>query len=443
MASIHAGLSVPRPSRRRVSFSPQGGISRMPGYFNETKPPYPPRRWKRVVLPKELPSLREGSTETPADQESETLPTEIKPSSEPPTERVYNVAPAFNFAAARAHNLSESTVSLCQEDDLVEMMKHSLHLATQAPSIISKEDTPSIMSKDDLASKVRDTSSSYGSKDDDLVRARSPASPPSLNTLNETNLSRYSEGNDQLSNLHSSPRPNTPCSTLHDAADEAAATANEWKSEPRLEISTCDGLDLDKSEEEEEVLPSDSVSQCRAPPDVIQRCPRCQCSSRATFESTRAIKSQYDGGGDASGFESPQFGTKLHPINFGDKFQSKKRKPSTISLKSISSHIPKKAKKLKIFANDIIQEGTIRFNKLKSKLKKQNDHSRSNFEAWKANRRRARPGDPIKGKPQPSYAMFNLEKSVHGNKDDWWKEGVRRYRAPSWMVFGVGAQPAV
>ncbi|CAH0059576.1 unnamed protein product [Clonostachys solani] len=422
MASIHAGLPVPRPSRRRVSFYPQGGVSRMPG------------RWKRVVLPKELPSLREGSTETPTDQQPETLPVEIKPSSEPSTECDYNVAPAFHFAPPRVHNLSESTVSYHQEDDLVEMMKYSLHLATQAPSIMSKEDA---------ASKVRDTSSSYGSKDDDLVRARSPASPPSLNTLNETNLSRYSEGNDQLSNLHSSPRPNSPCSTIHDAAaEEAAATVNEWKSEPRPEITTYDQLDLDKGEEEEEVLPSDSASQCRAPPEVIQRCPKCQCSSRATFESTRAIKSQYDGGGDAAGFESPQFGTKLHPINFGDKF-GQKRKPSARSLKGISSQIPKKAKRFKSFANGIIQEGTIRFNKLKSKLKKQNEHSRSNFEAWKANRRRARPGDPIKGKPQPSYAMFNLEKSVHGNKDEWWKEGVRRYRAPSWMVFGTGAQAAV
>ncbi|VUC22100.1 unnamed protein product [Clonostachys rosea] len=411
MASIHAAMPAPRPSRRRVSFSPQGGISRMPG------------RWKRVVLPKELPSLREGSNETPTDQQPEPLPAEIKPNSEPPTECIYNVTPTFHFAPARVHNLSETSVPYCQEDDLVEMMKQSLHLATQTPSIISK---------DDASSKIRETSSSYGSTNDDLVRARSPASPPSLNTLNETNLSRYSEGNDQLSNLHSSPRPNSPSSTIHDVVEEAAATVNEWKSEPRPELTTYDQLDLDKGEEEEEVLPSDSVSQCRSPADVMKRCPRCQCSRRTTFESTRAIKSQYDGGGDAAGFESPQFGTKLHPINFENKFGHKRKS----SLKSISDQIPKKAKKLKVFANDIIQGGTIRFNKLKSKLKKQNEHNRSNFEAWKANRRRARPADPIKGKPQPSYAMFNLEKSVHGNKDDWWNEGVRRYRAPSWMVFG-------
>jgi len=51
---------------------------------------------------------------------------------------------------------------------------------------------------------------------------------------------------------------------------------------------------------------------------------------------------------------------------------------------------------------------------------------RKQFEAWRANRRREHPADPLKGK--------SFEKSRYGD-EEWWKEGVAKYQAPPWMLF--------
>ncbi|OAQ86682.1 hypothetical protein VFPBJ_00722 [Purpureocillium lilacinum] len=86
------------------------------------------------------------------------------------------------------------------------------------------------------------------------------------------------------------------------------------------------------------------------------------------------------------------------------------------------------------FANTVYRGGSRRLSRAYHKWKHQNEVERKQFEAWRANRRREHPADPLKGKSEKGFGVFSFEKSRYGD-EEWWKEGVAKYQAPPWMLF--------
>lgn len=320
-------------------------------------------------------------------------------------------------------------------DAFLEYMNNSLRLKVtpypaSPPSYTTRvRDTP----------RVRETSSSY---DSEIVpRVQSPASPPHYNTLREVDIAKYSESRHCLSDLHSSGAESAEDDTS-DAVEEAAAVINKWQSVPRSKETTYNQYELADSQE---VLPSDSVSQANnSPPALVEkksptrRILELINAPRPSFsESIHAMRLQYDGVGDIRNQDSPNPEAVPRPMYSHDVPRGNKRKASQFSLRSLSGHLPSKARKLKDLANTVIHEGGRKLSEARKKLKQQKEIEKKRFEAWKVNQRKNKPADALKGKPEPgfSFLKFSLEQTRHGHKD-WWQEGVRHHEAPSWMKFG-------
>lgn len=331
---------------------------------------------------------------------------------------------------------SQTSIDVSPEtDEFISYMNNSLRLRN--PPLFADF-------KDQSApSRPRDTSSSYGSEANDLTRVHSPASPPPGNTLRESNLSKYSMSNHLISDLDS-PSDSSGDSggdSTKVAVDEAAIAIKEWQTELRPEKLRC--YNRRKTLDSQELTPSESASQIhnRPPTPRPQRVPkphwfgRLTGSNRPSLDSSiQGLKDQFDGGGDYRIAQSPD--PRLQPCaprSPGEAGQ--KRKASVFSFRSLSIEIPRNAKKLKVLANSVYKQSARHLGHAKQKWKQQNEKERKRFEAWKANRRRDRPADPLKGKPEAGFGKFSLDQSRHGHKD-WWQEGVCRYQAPSWMVFG-------
>lgn len=334
---------------------------------------------------------------------------------------------------------SQKSIDVSMEtDEFLNYLNNSLRLREPSSLLADLAQDPALL-------RVRSVSSSYSSKSNRAAELNSPASPPPDNTLRESDLLRYSRSGNHLSDLRSSSSNSRGDSTTNVVDESAAASASEWQTVPRPRTFCYNRCELIDSQE---ILPSDSVSQVRvadSPPAPIPRKTtkphwfgRYRQNSQPSADSLHAIKGQYDGGGDCRNFDSPHPGA-AHPLRGtagvgAGTGAGRKRKASNLSLASISSRTRKGAKKLKVLASTVYQKSTEQLSDVKRRMKTKNEKERRKFEAWKANRKRDNPADALKGKGEPSFGAFTVDQSRHGHKD-WWREGVSRYKAPSWMVF--------
>ena len=297
--------------------------------------------------------------------------------------------------------------------------------------------------------RTRSTSSSYPTDGEDLARIQSPASPPYLSyRLSTSDLARYSHGNERLSYLRSSTTsPRSYCGngepSYHDAMLDTAAVTTEWEEE-RPEGSGSDDDD-DGLTTISELRPSDSMSQCgRSRSTVYQLASspakeyhgRASCSTGRSAHSFRPFKQQYDGAIEHQRLDSPDFSAPPQFDAGEGHFKRSKRKSSQFSLRSITSPFAKRPRLgLKKLAHNVYRESQRRFSQVRQLWKHHSQLERKEFDAWRAVKKRERPADALKGKLDKTYSQFTFERSRFGDAE-WWGDGVKRYQAPEWMVFG-------
>ncbi|EXV00868.1 hypothetical protein X797_005880 [Metarhizium robertsii] len=113
---------------------------------------------------------------------------------------------------------------------------------------------------------------------------------------------------------------------------------------------------------------------------------------------------------------------------------SSKRKASQFSLRSLTKSLSKRPRLVAFrqWAVNIYHDSSRRLTEAYRRLKHQRRFGE--FRAWTGigrRRQRPQPADDVKDKSAQPYGVFKYE-SGPGNQE-WWKDGVTRYRAPSWM----------
>lgn len=286
------------------------------------------------------------------------------------------------------------------------------------------------------ARHVRPASSEYPCNSPSSPRVVSPASTLRLNRLSLSDLSRFGRGNDRLSYLRSSSPASSTEQVRGDTSpmNEATAAISGWQDEPRaIERSAYNQYELADSSE---ALPSDSLSERLTPVqfEPESRTPagspiRASDVSESAGDSIQRLNNQYDGQADS---RRPKISdsASLPPA------RPTKRSASTFSFRSITRSLSKRPRlqSLHTLATHVYRGGSRRLHLACHRWKLQKEQERRQFEAWKANRRRQRPADPLKGKLERGFGAFSVERGRYGN-EEWWQEGVDKYQAPSWMLF--------
>ncbi|KAH6895294.1 hypothetical protein B0T10DRAFT_603003 [Thelonectria olida] len=278
--------------------------------------------------------------------------------------------------------------------------------------------------------RIRSTSSSYPTVGISSTRVQSPMSEQRINILSLSNLTQL--GHFPGSSSNRSRSVSDPSST-QEAINEAAAVTLQWRGE-RVPLESHRRFEM-LSSPSPEIYPEDSASS-------RQQCRETQDSTEETYvdlESVRRVsdcselnqfKSQYDGATD-----TPHEKSQVQSIQPGQIRQGVKRKASSIfsPIKPLAKQARTEIKKK---ATEAYYEGTRRFSVARETMKRQHREEKRQYAAWKALRRRQRPGDAIKGKIKKGFGTFSLERSRYGHKM-WWKDGVEKYHAPEWMKFDV------
>ncbi|KAJ6444334.1 Lysophospholipase like protein [Purpureocillium lavendulum] len=355
-----------------------------------------------------------------------------------------NARNANDTGRAQASSSTQPQPANPDSDEFLQCMKESLHIDSDGPPLAER----------DRPARLRSTSSEYPSPGHASPRVQSPASTVCVHKLSFSDLARFGRANDRLSYLRSS----TPTSSTHgpkadesqhDVLDEASAAISEWRGEawsPR-KPSYSHYEFADSSE----VLPDDSLSQRPTPspfdPDPgspsIKHRDDPRSPRRRNWDRLQLSKEQYDGPADAQGQGSPAPGTApaasqargASAAATGQAHQTK-RKASQFSLRSLTRSLTKRPRlaSLRRLADTVRRGGSRRITRAYRRWKQQNEMERVQFEAWRANRRREHPADPLKGKAEKGFGVFSFEKTRYGD-EEWWKEGVAKYQAPAWMLF--------
>ncbi|WAO85487.1 Hypothetical protein NCS54_00273000 [Fusarium falciforme] len=274
---------------------------------------------------------------------------------------------------------------------------------------------------------TRSTSSSYTEQPLNPSRMQSPVSDLENTKPCLGDLSQYSRANDRLSNLRSSSSSGGPtATTAYQAAADAAAAMLEW----RRPVTSYHKYELMSSTEE--LVPDDTTERNSG------ECQNSQNSSSQTIlaHDTSLLKrvtanTQLDGAAEKLYQDSPK--PSVQPSQA--KTRVIKRSASGISLRSLTRSVKRTRRQVKKLASSAYRSGSRKFGRTYNSIKRRHVKQRQQYSAWKALRRRLKPGDAIKGKPERGFASFSVERSRHGH-EEWWKVGVNKYQAPSWMRFG-------
>ncbi|KAG5931682.1 hypothetical protein E4U53_001654 [Claviceps sorghi] len=319
---------------------------------------------------------------------------------------------------------------------------------------------------------VRSASSSYPSAGHNTPRVQSPVSEHHPgNRLSFSGLSRFGRANDTLSNLES----NSPASAIsaaegvgdtshHELVADTAAAITEWQdaSEP-LKRMTYNNYALADSSE---LFPSDSLSQQDdaslspsspppTPPGNDAATTREKATATATAEATATSSSealdgfvslghQYDGILEARRNASSE--VKYRPAlalnGMPHPFSSSKRKASTFSLRSLTRSLTKRRRLTAIrhWASRVYHKSSRRLTEAYRRFRSHHQTppaggngpwDRGQQQQQQQHRAAKSLGDSGDDKPSGSNAAFGFERQRHS--EDWWKDGVSRYRAPSGM----------
>ncbi|KAM5348319.1 hypothetical protein ACJ41O_008143 [Fusarium nematophilum] len=259
---------------------------------------------------------------------------------------------------------------------------------------------------------------------------QSPVSETGIPRPSLGDLSRYSRGSDRLSNLRSSSSSGGEAAvrteSSHEVTAEAAAAVTGLRRQP---ISSYRRFELVSSTED---LPSYETA-IRNGNDKDQS----QSSSNRTLVTRESghvsiaeIKNRHDVVAEQSHSKSPS-PSVLPPQTCP---RGIKRSASGISFRSLTKGVKRSRLDVKRLALSAYRTSSRKFSQARESVKRRHKDRKKQYSAWKAMRRRLRPGDAIKGKPEKGFTAFAIERSRHGH-DAWWRAGVDKYRAPLWVQF--------
>ncbi|KAG6255271.1 hypothetical protein E4U49_007158 [Claviceps purpurea] len=312
---------------------------------------------------------------------------------------------------------------------------------------------------------VRGSSSSYPSVGQNTPRVRSPVSEHHRgNRLSFSGLSKFGRANDNLSNLQSNS-PGSAASAAEDVGDishhelvaDTAAAITEWQdaSKPFRKLP-YNNYELAESSE---LFPSDSLSQQGivlpspstrppTPPSRVTRAPeggRAMTSTTTTATPTSSVEAldslghQYDGILEARRKRTSEIKYRPAPALDGTShpLTSSKRKASTFSLRSLTRSLKKKRRLTAIrhWASKVYQRSSLRLTEAYRKFKSHHPMRHAGFSGPWDRQQKQQPAIQARGKnddkARGSNAVFGFERQRRS--EDWWEDGVSRYRAPSGM----------
>ncbi|KAJ4270394.1 hypothetical protein NW762_002074 [Fusarium torreyae] len=319
----------------------------------------------------------------------------------------------------RATTKPSTSEILADNVSLLEMVTEKLrYIRSQTPS------------PESLRKHERSTSSSYPEQGIRSTSMGSPVSDTGMPRPSLGNLTQYSRTNDRLSGLRSSSsssgatRAVSQGSTYRALAD-AAATISKLQRMPtasyhRFEVmSSSEDLSLNNKAPQNSIASQDS-----------------QTSSDDTvyltgYTLTRVnTNTQFDSLTEHVHPDSPSPSIKP-PLTS----KTAKRKASGISLRSFTAGVKRSHAEIKKLGSKVCRTGSCKLRQACEKIKRRRKNHEKQYSAWKALRRRLKPGDAIKGKPEKGFVSFSIEKNFHGH-ESWWKVGVEKFQDPEWMQFG-------
>ncbi|OAA43681.1 hypothetical protein NOR_04256 [Metarhizium rileyi] len=221
---------------------------------------------------------------------------------------------------------------------------------------------------------------------------------------------------------------------------DTAAAITEWQEVPRpMKSATYNNYSLADSSD---LFPSDSLSQREAVSLAPSNPPSPPPTKSPTHKSAQSSKycehlnTQYDGTVEAIRNRSPEPKNGLTPaLDTTQSFHQSKRKASQFSLRSLTKSLSKRPRLVAFrqWAINFYHGSSRRLSEAYHRLKYHRQGHSGEPGAWRSMRRRHRRGDGERGNPcdQP-YGEFKYDQGAPGNQE-WWKDGVTKYRAPSWM----------
>ncbi|CAM1511242.1 Fc.00g087550.m01.CDS01 [Cosmosporella sp. VM-42] len=306
-----------------------------------------------------------------------------------------------------------------------------MSLIKEQDSLIDSQDA-SIRAKRSLApspelqlERVRSASSSYPAEGMVSTRIQSPVSGRG-NRLSLSELSQFREANDRLSNLRTSsssssrPRSVSTANSTEQAIAEAAAVITAWQGErepvasyPRFELPESDEDLLRATSPRRDRCSDDTGSSCRSNP------PRYSDVSQHAYYRTVGIRSE--GAREESQADSPS--PLARPQTWP---KGAKRKASQFSLGDITKPLTKRARHgIKKLASMAYRNGSRQFSKVRDKIRRHEEELR----------RQA----ILKAKSRKRKLWVDSDRITvwvrDTGHDGWWKEGVKKFHAPSWMHF--------
>ncbi|KAM0563629.1 hypothetical protein ACHAPJ_001354 [Fusarium lateritium] len=314
-------------------------------------------------------------------------------------------------------NPSTSEV-LADKVSLLEMVTEKLrYVRSQTPS------------PEPLRERERSTSSSYPEQGIKSTSMGSPVSDTGMPRPSLGNLTQYSRTNDRLSGLRSSSsssgaaRAVSQGSTYRALADAAAAISKLQRmpttSYHRFEVmSSSEDLPLNNKAPQNSIASQDS-----------------QTSSDDTVELTGYTLTRANAHTQLDGLAE-----RVHPYSPSPSIEppqttkTAKRKASGISLRSFTAGVKRSHAEIKKLGSKVCRTGSYKLRQACENIKRQRKNQKKQYSAWKALRRRLKPGDAIKGKHERGFVSFSIEKNFHGH-ESWWKVGVEKFQAPEWMQF--------
>ncbi|KAG6008019.1 hypothetical protein E4U54_008757 [Claviceps lovelessii] len=366
------------------------------------------------------------------------------------------------------------------------------HIASDTPEFLERIERALRIDDASLAAPlpcktapVRSASSSYPSPGYNTPRVRSPVSEHHpANRLSFSGLSRFGRANDTLSNLQSNSPASATSATEglgdtshHELVADTAAAITEWQNANQpLRKMTYNNYALTDSSE---LFPSDSLSQKdsvslspSSPPPTPSGTGSAAARVRATATATAtetattsrealdglySLGHQYDGILEArrNGSSEVKYRPPRALNGTTPPFSSSKRKASTFSLRSLTRSLTKRRRLAAIrhWASKVYHKSSRRLTEAYRRFKSHHQMPSAGFnKPWNHEQQNQEGGGGGAGgggggggiaaahldgvqedKPRGSNAIFGFERQRRS--EDWWKDGVSRYRAPSGM-FG-------
>ncbi|KAM0271472.1 hypothetical protein ACHAPA_002649 [Fusarium lateritium] len=316
----------------------------------------------------------------------------------------------------RTTKLSASEV-ITKQTSLLEMVRENLrHVRSQTPSPELKHE------------HTRRTSSSYPEQGIRSPSAPSPDLDARIAKTDLGDLTRYSRAYDHLSGLRSSSSSSGAARIIsqgstYRALTDAAAAFGQLQ---RFPTSSYHRFEIVSSSEDltaHALAPQNSIASQTSLEDAIE--------SIETHALTR-VKAHTQLGNQT---DESHPGSPSPSIKPPKMVRPPKRKASSISLRGLTAGVKRSRVELEKLAYNVCHTSCYKLRQVRENIKRQRKEQKKQYSAWRALRRRLKPGDAIKGKHEKGFASFSIDKGRHGNQS-WWKAGVEKYRAPKWMRFG-------